>query len=352
MVQKQGKALAVELASALDEIDREFDDMSRQKARSDILDKKFDQLDVNLDRYERLFRIFSEVIGERSLPARFQAKRLRIDGAHHTTRGDMLWDELAYDKAMEEYSAAIKVLGDCGQRARVLEDQRLIGSCVNNMGYAEASRGDLDAGLRHFNEALSIADRRKDEVYQGLYSLNLGNFLLSTGKPEESLRYLLQSTEFNRKTGRKTWEANTLQSLGAAKLQLGRAQEAWDYLQRAMKTSEEANDRRSHGRISYILSLTATRMGRSAEGLRFMEETLQWYQRNEEVYTKAEQTVVRYQALVFLADVYKSSGNLEKSRLYAEQLAELQKKDSRRLTAYLLDPHLSPSRWRDFKANR
>jgi tetratricopeptide (TPR) repeat protein len=344
--------LGAELTTVLQEIDRDFDDMSRQKLRSDLLEKRFDQLGVALGRYEKVFRLYGQVTGNNKSLRSFQAKALRIDGARHTTRADLLWDRLEYTQALEEYSSAITKLQEAIPLARLVEDQKLIGSCLNNIGYASISKGDEAAGLRHYSEALKLAEHRQDDIYRGLYNLNMGVFFLSTGKPQESLRYSLAATALTQKTGRKTWEANTLLNVGSAHLALGHKDEAQDYLQKALDKSTEANDRRSRGRVLFNLALLAAVSGRHTEAAPRMEEALKWYADNEDVYSHAELTVLQYQGLGLLATTYERMAEPEKVKASEDRLTALRNKEGTRLAAYLADPHLDFSKWPEFKATR
>ena len=203
LVSRNAGRLGVELTTVLEEIDRDFDDMSRQKARSDVLEKRFDQLESALVGYDKVFRLYRQVTGNQKSLRSFQAKALRIEGARRTTRGDMLWDRLEYAQALEEYSSAIAKLQEAIPLARLVEDQKLIGSCLNNIGYAAISKGNKAEGLRNYSEALKLAEHRKDDVYRGLYNLNMGVFYLSTGKPRESLRYSLAANALTQKTGQR-----------------------------------------------------------------------------------------------------------------------------------------------------
>ena len=177
LVSGNARRLGVELTTVLGEIDRDFDDMSRQKARSDVLEKRFDQLESALVRYDKVFRLYRQVTGNQKSLRSFQAKALRIEGARHTTRGDLLWDRLEYSQALEEYSSAIAKLQEAIPLARLVEDQKLIGSCLNNIGYAAISKGNEAEGLRNYAEALKLAEHRQDDVYRGLYRSEPGSLL-------------------------------------------------------------------------------------------------------------------------------------------------------------------------------
>ena len=352
LVSRNARRLGVELTTVLEEIDRDFDDMSRQKARSDVLEKRFDQLEAALVRYDKAFRLYRQVTGNQKPLRSFQAKALRIEGARRTTRGDMLWDRLEYAQALEEYSSAIAKLQEAIPLARLVEDQKLIGSCLNNIGYAAISKGNEAEGLRNYSEALKLAEHRQDDVYRGLYNLNMGVFYLSTGKPQESLRYSLAANALTQKAGRKTWEANTLLNLGSAHLALGNMEEAQSYLQKALEKSTEANDRRSRGRVLFNLALLASASGRHSDAASQMEDALKWYENNEDVYSHAEQAVLQYQGLGVLATTYENMAEPEKAKTCEDRVTALRVKEGSRLSAYLADPHLDFSKWREFKAAR
>ncbi|MBI4483069.1 MAG: tetratricopeptide repeat protein [Acidobacteria bacterium] len=333
--------IAGSLNTVLDEIDRDFDELGRQKARSDLLDKQFDQLDAQLHRYEKLFQLHKKVTGRKEYLRHFEAKRLRIEGARHTTRADLFWDTLDYDQALRAYAQAIQTLRAAIPLARAAGDQKLLASCWNNIGYAEIYSGSPGAGIHSYSRSLKIAERRKDVVYRGLYLLNLGTAYLYIGRPQDSLRYSLQAAELTQRSGRQTWEANALLNVGTAYLALGDQSNARDYLQRAWKKAEEAKDRRSLGRIVYNLALVAARAQDWQEAARWMEQALEWYQQNEEVYSRAEQAVVQHHALSFLRDACLKLNDLEKAERYEVRVAELRSKDPQKQVAYLADPHLN-----------
>lgn len=341
LVRENSRLLAGELERILEEIDRSFDELGRQKARSDILEGKFAELDSLLTRHERIFELYGKAVGQQRYAKRFLARRLRIEGAKHTNRADLFWDNQDYDRAMREYAEAIKRLREAIPLARATGDQRLVASCLNNIGYAEIYSGNHARGVRMYSEALKIAERRRDDVYRGLYLLNLGTAYLYIGQPEKSLRYSLLAAEANRRSGRKTWEANALLNIGSTYLAMGQVGYAREYLQMALRKAGEAGDRRSHGRALYNLAIVSARLGQRLEAARLMEEALDWYRRNEEVYSRVEHGAILYQGLLFLADAYKKLNDPERAERYTGQAGELVSKDPQKYTAYLADPHLN-----------
>jgi tetratricopeptide (TPR) repeat protein len=343
------QALGEELQEILDDVDRGFDELGRQKARNDIMQQGFRQIEVDLAKSEMVFQLYSELTGQGNYLARFQAKRLRIKGAEHTNHADFLWDSLEYEQALQEYAEAIRALQEAIPLAQSVKDHKLLESCLNNIGYAAIYSGDHADGLSKFSEALEVAEERGDPIHQGQYLLNLGTFYLYVGQPEDSLRYSLRAVEVIQKIGRRTWEANALLNLGSSYLVMNQNEQALSYFQKALQKSQEANDRRSHGRALYNLALITARSEEWEGAADLMAQALGWYQDNEEVYARAERTVLRYHGLSFLSSTHRRLNNREKAAQYTRELADLSAQDSSKLAAYLADPHLNFYKWQDFR---
>ena len=348
-IRENMEALSEELEQILDDVDRGFDELGRQKARTDVLQGMFRQLEVELVKSERVLQVYSEVTGQQDYLLRFQAKRLRIKGAEHTNRADFLWDSFEYDQALGEYSEAIRVLQKAVPLAESVEDHKLVESCLNNIGYAAIYSGDHADGLSKFSEALEIAEERVDAIHQGQYLLNLGTFYLYVGQPEDSLRYSLRAVEVIKTIGRRTWEANALLNLGSAYLALDQKEKASSYLQKALQMAKDATDRRSHGRALYNLALVSARLRQWSGAADLMAQALQWYQDHQEVYAQAERTVARYNGLSFLSSAHQRLNNGENAQHYMGELRDLAAQDPEKLAAYLADPHVNFFKWENFR---
>ncbi len=295
LIRKNVESLGQELTQIFKDMDRGFDELGRQKARYDILQDKFSQFQATWMPYEDVFRLYSSVTDQPSYSKQFQAKRLRIQGARHTTRADYFWDRQEYGEALQEYDEGIKKLQAAIPLAEAANDQKLVAACLTNIGYNEIYSGNSAEGLRVYSRALQIAEQREDDVFQGMYLLNLGTFHLYTMQAQEASDFALRSAEMNRKIGRRTWEANALLNVGASYLSLRKQEEAHSYLHKALLKAEEAKDRRSHGRILFNLALVTTQMGQIEEAARLMEEAIEWYSEHNIVYSQAETTLLRYQ---------------------------------------------------------
>ena len=349
LIRENVGSLGQELTQILEDMDRGFDELGRQKARYDVLQDKFSQFQATWMPYEDVFRLFSSVTDQPGFSKHFQAKRLRIEGARHTTRADYFWDRQEYGEALQEYDHGIKKLQAAIPLAEAVNDQKLVAACLTNIGYNEIYSGNSAEGLRVYSQALQIAEQRHDDVFQGMYLLNLGTFHLYTMQPQEALDYALRAAEMNRKIGRRTWEANALLNVGATYLSLRKKEEAHSYLQKALLKAEEAKDRRSTGRILFNQALVTTQMGLIEEAARLMEEALEWYSEYNVVYSQAETALLRYQGVRFLVSTYQKLKNPEKVKHYASQVKELLSEDPQKLRTYLEDPHLNFLKWEKFR---
>ncbi len=341
--------LREELDKILGEMDRGFDELGRQKARYDVLQGKFTQFQATWMAYEPAFRLFSSVTEHAGYMDHFRAKRLRIEGAGHTTSADHFWDIQDYDRAFREYSEGTQKLRAAIPLAESAGDRKLVAACLTNIGYNEIYSGNPDTGLDVYTQALEIAEQRQDEIFQGMYLLNLGTFHLYTMQSEKALEYALRAAEMTAKIRRRTWEANALLNVGASYLSLRKLEEAGSYLNKALAKAEEAKDRRSQGRILYNLALNHSLLGRTADAAGFMEGALEWYQNNPIVYGESENTVLQYQGARYLAGAYQRLKDPEKSKRYADHASEVMGRDPQKLATYLVDPHLNFMKWDDFK---
>ena len=348
LVRENAESIGEELNEILADMDRGFDELGRQKARYDILQEKFAQFEATWMPSQEVFQLFSRVTEQPDYLDHFQAKRLRIEGARHTTSADFFWDRQEYSEALREYSQAIRKLRAAIPLAQAVNNQKLVAASLTNIGYAEIYSGNHAEGLRTYSQALEIAEQRQDDVFQGMYLLNLGTFHLYTLQPQEALHYSLQASEMTRKTGRRTWEANALLNVGAAYLFSRKHEEAHSYLQKALLKAQDAKDRRSHGRILYNLALVAVQFGQVAAAADFLEQALEWYSGYDSVYSQAEHALVQYHGLHLLTNLYQKLSNPEKVEYYKTQATELASQDPQRLATYLADPHLNFSKWEEF----
>lgn len=349
LIRENVDSLRQELTQILEDMDRGFDELGRQKARYDVLQDKFSQFQATWMPYEDVFNLFSSVTDQPGYSKRFQAKRLRIEGARHTTRADFFWDRQEYGEALREYDEGTQKLRAAVPLAEAVNDQKLVAACLTNIGYNEIYSGNSPEGLKVYSRALQIAEQRQDDIFQGMYLLNLGTFHLYTIQHEDALEFSLRAAEMTRKIGRRTWEANALLNVGASYLALGKQEEAHSYLQKALLKAGEAKDRRSTGRILFNLALVTTQMGRIEDAARLMEEALTWYAEHPVVYNQAETTLLRYQGVYFLVNAYQKLNNPEKSRHYATQVSALLSENPQKLRTYLEDPHLNFLKWDKFK---
>jgi tetratricopeptide (TPR) repeat protein len=349
LVRDNVEPLRDELDRILEEMDRGFDELGRQKARYDVLHEKFNQFETTWMQYESVFRLFSSVTDHAGYMNHFQAKRLRVEGAGHTTSADHFWDLQDYETAIREYSEGTRKLREAISLAESAGDRKLVAASLTNIGYNEIYSGNSATGLEVYTQALEIAEQRQDEIFQGMYLLNLGTFHLYTMQSEEALEFALRAEEMNAKIGRRTWHANALLNVGVSYLSLRKLEEADSYLQKALLKAEEAKDQRSHGRILYNLALVHSMFGRTSQSASYMEDALEWYAGHPIVYNDAERTMLSYHGALYLARAYRKLNDSEKVQYYADQASELRSRDPQKLATYLVDPHLNYLKWDDFK---
>jgi tetratricopeptide (TPR) repeat protein len=121
-------------------------------------------------------------------------------------------------------------------RARGLT--KLAGSTHRAMGLAHFFAGDLQAGRRELDEALSIAQSTGDELSLGLIASNLAEVEFSAGNVETALRYSAESMAMHR--GRDSMLCTDLGNRAAYFLTLGRYDESRHAAKESLRIANDA----------------------------------------------------------------------------------------------------------------
>src|SRR3990170_298267 len=77
------------LEAVISDIDREFDILGRFGAVSIYFGPGYGDLETSNERYQKLFAMYRRLSGDESLYKRFEARRLRVEGAHFTNQGEI-----------------------------------------------------------------------------------------------------------------------------------------------------------------------------------------------------------------------------------------------------------------------
>ena len=310
------------LEAVIAEIDREFDILGRFGAVSIYFGPGYGDLKAGNERYEKLFDLYRRLSGDQVLYKRFEARKLRVEGAHFTNQGEIeCGDHLDWNKAQQLYETALERLNASYQLAEEIKDIRLQASAKVNIGSTLIRLGKPEEAIQAYNEGLAKADTMPADLYKGLLRLNLGNTYVWLGQPDKSLSYSQDALAIFRKIGRGTWEANALMNLGNGYLRQKDLNNAWNTLQQALEVARENGEYRVYGRALLNLGMTGMEMKRE-EAIPYLEEAVAWYRQDREVYPAVEREVIVQQGLQMLNQLAQQIGDTEMQEKYARQYAE------------------------------
>lgn len=310
------------LEAAVQDIDREFDILGRFGAVSIYFGPGYGALEASNERYEKLFSLYRRLSGDEELYKRFEARKLRVEGAHLTNQGEIqCGDHLDWSKAQQLYETALQRLNASYKLAEELKDVHLEASAKMNIGSALIRLGKPQEGIQAYNEGLAKADTMASDLYKGLLRLNLGNTYVWLGQPDKSLSYSQAALAIFRKVHRGTWEANALMNLGNGYLRQKDLNNAWNTLQQALEVAKKNGEYRVYGRVLVNLGMAGLAM-KKKEAIPYLEQAVAWYRQDREVYPAIEREVIVQQALQMLSQLAQEVGDKDLQEKYAREYAE------------------------------
>ncbi|HWP83982.1 MAG TPA: tetratricopeptide repeat protein, partial [Terriglobia bacterium] len=159
------------------------------------------------------------------------------------------------------------------------------------------------------------------DLYKGLLRLNLGNTYVWLGQPDRSLSYSREALAIFRKIGRGTWEANALMNLGNAYLRQKDLDNAWNTLQEALQVARRSGEYRVYGRSLLNLGMAGLEM-KKKEAIPYLEEAVEWYRQDKEIYPAIEREVVLQEALRLLNQLAQQVGDSQQQERYGRMYAD------------------------------
>lgn len=312
------------------DIDKEFDILGRFGAVSIRFGPGYGELEAKDRGYEKLFDLYKKLGGDEILYKRFEARRLRVEGAHLTNQGENACGETAdWDTAQKLYQDALKSLNGAFALTQQIGDYRLMASSKINIGSALIRLGRPDEAIKAYNEASQYAEKAPGDLYKGLVRLNLGNSYVWKGDPEKSIPYSQEALAIFRKIGRGTWEANALMNLGNAYIREKRFADAWETLRLTLEIARKNGEYRVYGRTLINMGMAGIQLKKS-DAAALLQEGLQWYKDDTEIYPAIEREMIHQDGLRMLSQLARQSGNEELAEKYQREFLESMGSDPNR----------------------
>ncbi|MBI2817310.1 MAG: tetratricopeptide repeat protein [Acidobacteria bacterium] len=323
-------AIKDRLEEVVRETDREFDIIGRFGAVSIRFGPGYGELGAKNRSYQKLFDLYKKLGGDENLYKRFEARRLRVEGAHLTNQGENACGETAdWDGSQKLYQEALQRLNSAFALAQQVGDYRLMASAKINIGSALIRLGRPEEAIKAYNEASRSAERAPGDLYKGLVRLNLGNTYVWRGDPERSLSYSQEALAIFRKIGRGTWEANALMNIGNAYIRERRFADAWETLHLALEVARKHGEYRVYGRTLINMGMAGIQLNRS-DAASLLQEALQWYKDDTEIYPAIEREMMHQDGLRMLSQLARQSGNQALAEKYDREFWESMGSDPNR----------------------
>lgn len=313
------------LEGVLEEIDRKFDEAGRFGATSGhgVHEDVLQQLLDGNNRYEKLFALYRTLSGDDKPYKRFEARKLRIEGAFYTHAGeDVCGDTLDWVEAQRQYRTALERLEAGFALAKEVNDLRIMASAKINMGSTLVRLVEPERAIEAYNEGMRYADQLPGEMYKGMVRMNLGNTYVWTQQPDRSLTYSQPALESFKKMGRGTWIANVLLTIGNAQLEQKKFSSAWETFRLTLDMAIQSGEDRVRGQVLLNLGTAAWQL-KKPEAASYIQEAMEWFKGPQgEVYTALQREVVAQDGLRLLSWMAKEKGDDAAAEKYNKQFLE------------------------------
>ena len=155
-----------------------------------------------------------------------------------------------------------------------IRDSRLEMSCLNNLGVAYRSTGQIPKAMACYEEGLKRAREAKDRGFEGTYLGNLGLAYADLGETRRAIEYYEQALAIAREIGDRRNEGADLGNLGIAYAALGETRRAIEFYEQALAIAREIGDRPGEGTALGNLGNAYAALGETRRAIEFYEQAL------------------------------------------------------------------------------
>lgn len=124
---------------------------------------------------------------------------------------------------------------------QTVKDYDLIARSYNAMGLANLRLQDHYNALKSFNSALNALAKAKDKTFEGAFIGNIGISYIKNKKIKDGLVYMKKASLMHKKSGNKTWLADSYLEMGLAYDQLRDYKRSLSYGSSALNIAREVN---------------------------------------------------------------------------------------------------------------
>lgn len=159
-----------------------------------------------------------------------------IEGVCLNSLGNAHWSAGQLPQALARYQQYIDLQKQLGSESGIA-----LG--LNSLGYVYDSQGDFVRALDCFKRSLSIYDRIGDQAGQAKNCISVGNVLLSQGDSPQAIRYFQRSAKLYEKYGDRAGMATAYGSIGIVYFDQEEWKKSKDWLERGLENYTAVGDK-------------------------------------------------------------------------------------------------------------
>lgn len=169
-------------------------------------------------------------------------------------------------------SLAIQLLNSAVQAAKSLGMEQEQAGYLGNLGSAYRDLGQLEEGVKYYEQALAIARALDDDYAVGLNYGRLGIVYRLLDKPRQAIELLEQGLGLMREVGNRRWEGIILSHLGSAHRDLNEYERTVEYYEMSWAIASDIGDKRGEGIALRKLGTVYRHMGQLEQSIHYLEE--------------------------------------------------------------------------------
>jgi CHAT domain-containing protein/predicted negative regulator of RcsB-dependent stress response len=216
------------------------------------------------------------------------------------------------ERALRHFDEALQLAqSDVSEYGRLVSAGILV-----NIGGVYANLGYLDQALVKYNEALPILEGRADRLLWATVLNNIGQIYNVTGKPDEALRAFETALTIHESQKDSSDKATLLNNIGYAYFAKSDIPRALHYYNRALTIWQGLDDRASEARMFNNIGQAIASRSREQEALEYYERARSFYQEKGD---KANEVAV----LGNIGTFYESLGEKDRALAFYEKGIDL-----------------------------
>lgn len=194
-----------------------------------------------------------------SIESQYISEILLFRGDIHNMGGQL-------DKAVKDYRSSIKLFKETGNKLRLAEANRKIGT------YLMWGKNQPTDAMESYKLALELSQEIDDARGVGEAYRNMGRISWRKGDYDAALESLNKSLEWSRKVNARQTIAKTYLDIGGIHGERGDYETSIEYLTKSLSLLEEMEERYEISRVCTNIGVTYHHMGK-------WKDTIQWYEK-------------------------------------------------------------------------